>query len=237
MITTIYNIAANTAFLQTIDLNTSLQPNSIKSDLIYFKRWTNYVDSTVDILDGDTGMVQVETGILKPGVYILTIYNKVTLFLHFSALINVSDESIVYGYQGAQQDIQSATLVDIDGLVVALPSAGTYIFEASINAFSQTGTQGAQFGAQYTGTTTSIQFNYTGNLAITTTTACVVVAKNTAGITLLTTSGAQGMVYLSGIIVVAGAGNFSIKGQRILGGGAQHLYIRPGSFVRVLKVA
>ena len=143
----------------------------------------------------------------------------------------------VFGGQGTQQDITSSTLVDIGGLVVTLPSSGTYVFESTINAMCQTGTQGAQFGAQFSGTTTSIEFNYQGNLAITSITTCRVTAKNTAGITLLTTSAAEGKIYLSGIIIVSTSGNFSIQGLRILGGGAQHLYIRPGSYVSVMKIA
>lgn len=120
---------------------------------------------------------------------------------------------------------------------MALPGAGTYVFECSANVMSSTGTQGAQFGAQYSGTTTSIECNYRCNLAITTFTTCRITAKNTAGVTVLTTSAAEGQLYMSGIIVVSTSGNFSIQALRLSGGGAQHLYIRPGSRVTVMKVA
>jgi hypothetical protein len=141
------------------------------------------------------------------------------------------------GYQGTQQDITASALTDIGGLIVALAGAGTYIFECHINAMCSTGSQGAQFGVQYSGTTTSVEFNYRINVAANSIQTCRVTTKNTAGITGLTTSAAEGKVYLTGIIIVSDAGNLSIKGLRLSGGGAQHLYIRAGSFVTVMKVA
>jgi len=137
------------------------------------------------------------------------------------------------GYQGSQQQITSTSLVDIGGLIVAL-TAGTWVFEAFVQAMCSTGTAGAQFGVQYSGTTTSTEFNMHGNLSATTISTSRVTAKNTPGGVVLTTSTAEGIILMSGIIVVSDSGNFSVKGLKVT---SQNLYIRAGSHVRIRKVA
>lgn len=138
-----------------------------------------------------------------------------------------------YGAQGGQQAITSTTLVNIGGLVVALPGAGTYAFDACIPCNAQTGTNGAQFGAQFSGTTTSLECvcagNQSGSMLVTR-----ITAKNTAGGVVCNVSTAEWMVRITGLVIVTSSGNFSIQALKVT---SQTLFIRPGAFVDLFKIA
>lgn len=140
---------------------------------------------------------------------------------------------VLYAVAGAQS-ITSTTLVDISGLTLAL-TAGTWVFEAVVNGNAATLTAGAQFGAQYSGTLTSIEATFVGQLSGTTWAATArITAKNTASTVVMTTSAAECQVYLTGQVVVSGSGNFTIQGLKVT---SQTLTIRSSSWVKAVKVA
>jgi hypothetical protein len=116
---------------------------------------------------------------------------------------------------------------------VALPGAGTYAFTANIPCMASTGTAGAQFGAQYSGTTTSLECvcagNQSGSVLVTR-----ITAKNTAGGVVCNVSTAEWMVVMTGLVIVTNNGNFSIQALKVTN---QNLYIRPGAYVWVTKIA
>jgi hypothetical protein len=109
-------------------------------------------------------------------------------------------------------------LVDLNGLSLAL-TAGTWIFEALISGSAGTGTAGAKFGVQYSGSTTSIDALHVGQLNTTGWAATArITAFNTASTTVMTTSAAQCHVKIFGKVVVAGSGNLTIRGLKVTSG-------------------
>lgn len=150
------------------------------------------------------------------------------------------------GTQGAQgvsgsqfvasggQSITSTTLVDITGLSIAL-TTGTWVIQAVLNGNAATGTNGAQFGVQYTGTVTSMDVNQLGQASTTTLAATArITAKNTASTAVMTTSAAECRVQLDGQIVVSTSGTLTIQGLKV---SSQTLTVRAGSYLRIYKVA
>jgi len=117
--------------------------------------------------------------------------------------------------------------------VVALPGSGTYAFDACIPCNAQTGTNGAQFGAQFSGTTTSLECECLGNQSGVTLVTRIT-AKNTAGGVVCNVSAVDWMVRITGLVIVTTSGNFSIQALKVT---SQTLFIRPGSFVILNKIA
>jgi len=130
--------------------------------------------------------------------------------------------------------ITSQSLTDIAGMSIALTS-GTWIFEILISGSAATGTAGAQFGVNYSGTTTSINAEQFGQLATTTLAATArITAFNTASTIVMTTSAAQCFVKIFGQVVVTGAGNLTAKGLKVT---SQTLTINAASRMMAYKVA
>jgi hypothetical protein len=143
--------------------------------------------------------------------------------------------TITTGYQGAQQTVTSLTLVNIGGLVVAIAAAGTYIFEALIECMASTGTNGAQFGVQYTGTVTTLDCNVMGNQSAVLMRTARITAKATAAVAdYCKVSTDECCVRISGFIIVSTTGTFSIQALKV---SSQNLYIRAGSSLWIVKVA
>lgn len=124
-------------------------------------------------------------------------------------------------------------MTDIGGLVVNLGAAGTYVFEAYLGTNINTGTAGAQFGVQYTGTVTGVQALAVGSNTGVAPVTTRITAKYTAGAVMLPTA-AEGQVIMHGMIIVSTAGNFSIQALKVT---SQTLTIRAGSHVNIIKVA
>ena len=143
--------------------------------------------------------------------------------------------TITTGYQGAQQTVTSQTLVNIGGLVIAIAAAGTYIFEALIECMASTGTNGAQFGVQYTGTVTTLDCNVMGNQSAVLMRTARITAKATAAVAdYCKVSTDECCVRISGFIIVSTTGTFSIQALKV---SSQNLYIRAGSSLWIVKVA
>lgn len=128
----------------------------------------------------------------------------------------------------------STSLVTITGLSLAL-TVGTWAFEININGNKATGTAGAIFGVQFSGTATSIACTQVGQLANNTWGATAkITALHTASTTLMTTSAAQCNVRIAGHIVVTVAGNLTAEGGVIT---SQTLTVDAGSSIEAFKVA
>lgn len=130
--------------------------------------------------------------------------------------------------------IVSTTLVDIAGMSIAL-TAGTWIFEIHISGSAATGTAGARFGVNYSGTTTSINAEQIGQLATTTWGATArITAVNTSSTIVMTTSAAQCYVKIFGKIIVTDSGNLTAKGLKVT---SQTLTVDGSSWMMAYKVA
>lgn len=128
----------------------------------------------------------------------------------------------------------STTFVDLTGMSITLV-AGTYLFDTWIYGQAGTGTAGAQFCMNYTGTTTSYEANQSGQLSTTTLGATArVTAVNTASTTLFTTSAAEGFLHISGKIVVSNGGNLVARGLKVT---SQTLTWRGSSWMRVRRIS
>ena len=120
------------------------------------------------------------------------------------------------------------------GMSLALTS-GTWVFEIVVNGNKATGTNGAQFGVQYSGSTTSINATQQGQLATTTWAATAKIAAfNTASTTVMTTSAAHCQVRITGQVVVSGSGNLTARGLAVI---SQTLTIETSSWMMAYKVA
>jgi hypothetical protein len=131
------------------------------------------------------------------------------------------------------QSVVSTSLVDLTGLSVTL-TAGTYLFEAEIHGASSS-VAGYRLAMNYTGTTTSVDYNHFGQLATTTLGATArVTAINTASTTLGTTASAETLARMTGKIVVSDGGSLVVRGLKVTSG---TYTVRASSFLRVTKVA
>lgn len=114
--------------------------------------------------------------------------------------------------------ITGQSLADISGLSIALPAAGTYIFEMQISGTSSS-TAGCQFGLNYTGSVTSVAACQIGQLSTTTWAAtALITANNTASTVLMTTASAECSVLIRGQIVVSNTGNLTMRGLKVTSG-------------------
>jgi hypothetical protein len=120
------------------------------------------------------------------------------------------------------------------GMTLAL-TAGTWVFQIVVNGNAATGTAGAQFGVQYSGSTTSIEATQTGQLATATPAATArIAAFNTASTVCMTTSAAECQVQICGQVVVSGSGNLTARGLKVTSG---TLTYRSSSWMMARKVA
>lgn len=130
--------------------------------------------------------------------------------------------------------ITSTSLIDVNGMSIPL-TPGTWIFEINISGSAATGTAGARFGVQYSGSSTSINAELIGQLATTTWAATArITALNTASTILMTTSAAQCHARIFGQIVVTGPGNLTLQGLKVT---SQTLTIDASSWMMARKVA
>lgn len=128
----------------------------------------------------------------------------------------------------------STSLTNITGLSVPL-TTGTWVFEINISGSAATGANGAQFGVQYSGSTTSINAEQIGQTNTTTWAATArITAFNTASTTVMTTSAAQCHVRIFGQVVVSGAGNLTAQGLKVT---SQTLTVDASSWMWAFKVA
>lgn len=129
--------------------------------------------------------------------------------------------------------ISATTLTDIPGLSIPLV-AGTWLFEAQVHAQSST-TAGMRFGVNYSGTTTSIEGNFFGQLATTTLGATArITAVNTASTTVGTTANVETKHIITGVIVVSDSGNLTISGLKVTSGTLTH---RSSSWLKVVRIS
>lgn len=155
-----------------------------------------------------------------------------------------SGYSAFSGYSGANAlfgpvahggtTITQQSLTNITGLTVPLVS-GTYTWRAFITGNKATGTNGAQFGVQYSGTSTSVDGMVVGQTAAAAAfTVTLITALNTATATYMTTSASKCMVMMWGTIVTTGSGNLTIQGLAVT---SQTLTIDAGSHLEAFKTA
>lgn len=137
------------------------------------------------------------------------------------------------------QSVVSNTLIDLTGLVIACAPNSTYIFEAVINCSAATGTDGAQFGVDYSNATQGVvDFIFQGQKSNVPAWAPPerIQAWATANATAVCIVSADvTQQRLAGYFTTLNAAaNFSIQALKVT---SQTLSIFPGSWVRVTKVA
>lgn len=129
--------------------------------------------------------------------------------------------------------ISATTLTNIPGLSIPLV-AGTWLFEAQVHAQSSTAA-GMRFGVNYSGTTTSIEGNFFGQLATTTLGATArITAVNTGSTTVGTTANVETKHIITGVIVVSDSGNLTISGLKVTSGTLTH---RSSSWLKAVRIS
>ena len=152
----------------------------------------------------------------------------------FTGASGVSGASTILYAVATAGTTSSTSLTDMTGMTLPL-TAGTWAFDTWIYGQAGTGTAGAQFAMNYTGTTTTYEANQSGQVSTTTMGATArVTAINTVSTTLMTTSGAECWVHISGQIVVSTSGNLVARGLKVT---SQTLTYRGSSWMRAFKVA
>lgn len=122
-----------------------------------------------------------------------------------------------YSALATGEGITSTSLVDVAGMTIPI-TAGTWVFEMMVSA-SSSSTAGGRLGVQYSGTTTSVNATFFGQLATTTLAATArITALNTGSTIIGTTGSAEVTGRIFGQIIVTTAGNLTCQALKVTSG-------------------
>ena len=171
------------------------------------------------VLIGDgTNIIQSAYTVAAPGAVGNGMISDGTNWTSASAL-SASNWTVVK-VSGSDFTTSSASLVDITGLSFTAVASTTYLIDAWLDCTTSAVTTGVEFGINSTGSSPVVLWNMVSSGSSTTAVTAGNVANNTADATaVLTTSGQEGFVHITGIVKSGtGSPTISIRGLKVTSG-------------------